>query len=100
MERIKQYVEIEQEPSPTESGKPPAYWPSSGSIRVENLSARYSKDGPDVLQDVTFEIQSGERVGVGEYQLIVAVESFDLIYGLKLAVPALGSHLSAWPSSA
>lgn len=33
---------IEQEPKNTTQGHPPAYWPSSGSLRVENLSARYS----------------------------------------------------------
>ncbi|KAG8882444.1 hypothetical protein FRB97_008260 [Tulasnella sp. 331] len=64
LERIKGYVEIEQEPKAKEAGKPPAFWPSSGSIRVEGLSARYSNDGPDVLHDVSFDIKSGERVGV------------------------------------
>ncbi|KAG9012444.1 hypothetical protein FRB94_006059 [Tulasnella sp. JGI-2019a] len=64
LERIKGYVDIDQEPAPTEAGKPPAYWPSSGSIRVEGLSARYSSDGPEVLHDVTFEVRAGERVGV------------------------------------
>jgi len=64
LERIKAYVDIVQEPKPTVMGRPPAYWPSSGSIRVEGLSARYSTDGPEVLRYVTFEIKSGERVGV------------------------------------
>ncbi|KAG8879706.1 hypothetical protein FRB97_001503 [Tulasnella sp. 331] len=64
LERIKGYIEIEQEPNAKDTRKPPAYWPSSGSIRVEGLSARYTKDGPDVLKDITFEIKSGERVGV------------------------------------
>jgi len=64
LERIEGYVNIEQEPKPTDGGKPPAYWPSSGSIRVENLSARYSTDGPEVLHSISFEIKSGERVGI------------------------------------
>jgi ABC-type multidrug transport system fused ATPase/permease subunit len=55
---------IEQEPKPTEAGIPAAYWPASGSIRAENLCARYSPDGPEVLHDLSFEIKSGERVGV------------------------------------
>lgn len=42
MERIDSYIKIEQEPKPTEGGQPPAYWPASGDLRVENLSARYS----------------------------------------------------------
>lgn len=49
-----------------EAGKPPAYWPSSGSLRVEALAAKYSTDGPEVLRDLNFEIKSGERVGVGK----------------------------------
>jgi len=64
LERIQQYLEIEQEPKPTESGIPPAYWPASGNLKVEKLSARYSPDGPAVLHDVSFEIKSGERVGI------------------------------------
>ncbi|KAF9029722.1 hypothetical protein BDZ89DRAFT_1065204 [Hymenopellis radicata] len=64
LERIQQYLSIEQEPKPTEPGTPPAYWPASGSLVVENLSARYSVDGPKVLQDISFELKSGERVGV------------------------------------
>lgn len=42
LERLQQYMEIEQEPKPVEGGVPPAYWPSSGELRVEKLSARYS----------------------------------------------------------
>ncbi|CCM03907.1 uncharacterized protein FIBRA_06058 [Fibroporia radiculosa] len=64
LERVKQYLEIEQEPKPTEHGVPPAYWPASGGLRVQSLSARYSPDGPRVLEDISFEIKSGERVGI------------------------------------
>lgn len=64
LERIQSYIESEQEAKPSEDGKPPAYWPASGTIRVEGLSARYSPDGPKVLQDISFEIKSGERIGV------------------------------------
>ncbi|EKM58631.1 uncharacterized protein PHACADRAFT_90147 [Phanerochaete carnosa HHB-10118-sp] len=64
LERIQQYLTIEQEPTPTDSGLPPAFWPVSGTLRVENLSARYSEDGPKVLHDISFDIKSGERVGI------------------------------------
>ncbi|KAJ7456632.1 hypothetical protein FB451DRAFT_1048362 [Mycena latifolia] len=64
LERIRGYVSIEQEPKPTAAGIPPAYWPASGKLSVEKLSARYSPDGPKVLHDISFDIQSGERVGV------------------------------------
>jgi ABC-type multidrug transport system fused ATPase/permease subunit len=64
LERIQSYLEIEHEPMATEGGTPPAYWPASGSLRVENLTARYSPDGPVVLNDVSFELQPGERIGI------------------------------------
>ncbi|KAJ4000261.1 hypothetical protein F5050DRAFT_1804229 [Lentinula boryana] len=64
LERIQDYISIEQEPKPKSEAVPPAYWPASGNLRVEKLSARYSLDGPRVLHDISFEIRSGERVGV------------------------------------
>ncbi|TCD71270.1 hypothetical protein EIP91_011749 [Steccherinum ochraceum] len=82
MERVEQYLTIEQEPKATGTGVPPAYWPASGDLRVEKLSARYSpvrtavffetsannaaalQDGPKVLHDLTFHIKSGERIGI------------------------------------
>ncbi|KAI9061281.1 P-loop containing nucleoside triphosphate hydrolase protein [Trametes sanguinea] len=64
LERIQQYLLIEQEPKPTPEGVPPAYWPASGQLEVENLSARYSQDGPKVLRDVSFQVAAGERVGI------------------------------------
>lgn len=66
LERIQQYLEIEQEPKSTPDGVPPAYWPASGTLAVERLSAKYSSDGPKVLHDISFEVNSGERVGIGE----------------------------------
>ncbi|EIN13023.1 P-loop containing nucleoside triphosphate hydrolase protein [Punctularia strigosozonata HHB-11173 SS5] len=64
LERIKDFIEIEQEPVPVPEGVPPAYWPNNGSLRVEDLCARYSPDTPEVLHNLTFELQSGEHVGV------------------------------------
>jgi hypothetical protein len=48
LERIEAYMNIDQEPKATDAGKPPAYWPASGALEVENLRARYSSDGPEV----------------------------------------------------
>ncbi|KZT28297.1 hypothetical protein NEOLEDRAFT_1145911 [Neolentinus lepideus HHB14362 ss-1] len=64
LERIQQYLRIEQEPEVTNSRVPPAYWPSSGDLRVEHLHARYSPDGPDVLHDISFHAKPGQRVGI------------------------------------
>ncbi|KIK54607.1 hypothetical protein GYMLUDRAFT_48525 [Collybiopsis luxurians FD-317 M1] len=64
LERIESYLTIEQEAKPSAAGNPPAYWPSSGDLRVERLSARYSPDGPEVLHEISFHVKSGERIGV------------------------------------
>ncbi|KAI0248983.1 hypothetical protein BJV78DRAFT_1276336 [Lactifluus subvellereus] len=64
LERMHSYINIEQERKPTKQGIPPAYWPASGDLKVERLSARYSLDGPKVLHDISFHIRSGERVGI------------------------------------
>ncbi|KAF8956519.1 multidrug resistance-associated ABC transporter [Flammula alnicola] len=64
LERIQGYIDIDHEPKPTKSGEPPAAWPTSGDLVVEKLSARYSQTGPTVLHDLSFHIESGQRVGV------------------------------------
>ncbi|KAJ7657296.1 hypothetical protein DFH06DRAFT_1269382 [Mycena polygramma] len=64
LERIHGYIHIEHEKAATNAGRPPAYWPASGDLRVEGLSARYSEDGPEVLHNISFHIKSGERVGI------------------------------------
>ncbi|KAI0746563.1 P-loop containing nucleoside triphosphate hydrolase protein [Daedaleopsis nitida] len=64
LERIQQYLQIEHEPESTPEGQPPAYWPASGKLEVEGLSAKYSVDGPKVLHDVSFEVAPGERIGI------------------------------------
>lgn len=94
LERVLSYINIEHEPKPTEGGAPPAYWPASGDLRVEKLSARYSTDGPEVLHDVSFHIKAGERVGVGEYCLRNLRYLDDYRYSLQLVVRAAEKVLS------
>ena len=55
---------IEQEPKPVQEKTPPAAWPTSGDLRVDGLTARYSPDGPKVLHGLSFTVKSGERVGI------------------------------------
>ncbi|KZT36420.1 P-loop containing nucleoside triphosphate hydrolase protein [Sistotremastrum suecicum HHB10207 ss-3] len=64
IERVKHFLEIDHEFDPKASGAPPAYWPASGELHVEHLSAKYSEDGPEALKDVTFSLRSGERLGI------------------------------------
>lgn len=83
LERIHGYVRIEQEPKATNSGIPPAYWPASGDIRVENLSSRYSLDGQKVLHNLSFHIKSGERIGVGEWNRLISPRPWVLMFDAK-----------------
>ncbi|WWC60298.1 uncharacterized protein I303_102867 [Kwoniella dejecticola CBS 10117] len=64
VERIEDYLVIDQEPKSTESKQPPAAWPTSGSIVLDKLSAKYSPDGPTVLDKLKVTIASGEKVGI------------------------------------
>jgi ABC-type multidrug transport system fused ATPase/permease subunit len=43
--------------------RPPAHWPQ-GHIEVKKLRIRYAPELPDVLQDLTFSIKAGEKVGI------------------------------------
>lgn len=62
-ERVNQYVETA--PVERKAGiYPDDSWPSQGRIAFKNISARYSQDLPDVLHDVSFQIEPGQRVGI------------------------------------
>lgn len=65
VERIKEYIEVEQEAQAIiPESRPPANWPSHGAIQFINYSTRYRVDLEPVLKNVTFTIQPGERVGI------------------------------------
>ncbi|KAK7005882.1 hypothetical protein R3P38DRAFT_3040178 [Favolaschia claudopus] len=69
VERVVEYLGLPQEPPAiNEHYRPPAYWPSSANndslIVAENLSVKYAPDLPSVLQDVSFRLKAGERVGL------------------------------------
>lgn len=59
---IVEYTEL-----PTESlegTRPPAAWPTEGSIEVDDLVVSYAPDLPPVLKGLTFSVNRNERVGV------------------------------------
>ncbi|KAG8905564.1 hypothetical protein FRB99_008669 [Tulasnella sp. 403] len=65
IERIGEYLDVEQEAPAISNKRPPAYWPSSnGGIVVENLVIRYAPNLPTVLKGVSFEVKPREKVGV------------------------------------
>ena len=63
-ERVKEYIEMKQEPSSRPEGEPPAAWPTQGDLKVTELSVKYSEDSPEVLNKISFEIKPSERVGI------------------------------------
>lgn len=42
MERVKEYIELPQEPPEFIEPRPPASWPTEGAIKCENLDIRYA----------------------------------------------------------
>ena len=60
-ERILEYEHLEQEPM-TLGQEAPATWPVGG-VTFQNACLRY-RNGPPVLQGVTFHVEPGERVGI------------------------------------
>lgn len=65
VERIKEYLDVEQEAPPViEDNRPPANWPAQGSVEFIGYSTRYRADFDYVLKGITFKIAPGEKVGV------------------------------------
>jgi ABC-type multidrug transport system fused ATPase/permease subunit len=65
VERIKEYLDVEQEAEAViESTRPAANWPSQGSVEFINYSTRYRPDLDPVLRDVSFKINPLEKVGI------------------------------------
>lgn len=65
VERLKEYLQIEQEP-PYEipETQPEDSWPQKGEIIVEDVSLRYAPDLPRVIKDVSFKVEPCHKVGI------------------------------------
>ena len=65
VERVKEYIEVEQEAKAIiDEARPAANWPSQGSIQFMDYTTRYRPDLEPVLKNLTFSVQPGERVGI------------------------------------
>ncbi|GJJ77882.1 hypothetical protein EMPS_10241 [Entomortierella parvispora] len=65
VERVAEYMDLEEEPDAIIAGsRPPASWPHSGEIIVDHLTMKYAPDTPEVIKDISFKINAGEKVGV------------------------------------
>ena len=66
VERVKEYSELKSEAEwdSTQDLKPPQDWPRSGGIQFVDYSTRYRPELDLVLKGLTFDIKSGENVGI------------------------------------
>ena len=65
VERVKEYIDVEQEaPAEIPEAKPPANWPSHGSVEFIGYSTRYRSDLDFVLKNVSFKVRAAEKVGI------------------------------------
>jgi len=66
IERVKHYSEIEVESAYTATDivTAPRGWPTAGRIEFNRICARYRPELPLVIENVTFTVQSNEKVGV------------------------------------
>lgn len=64
VERIKEYMGVENEAPWVTDKRPPADWPSRGEIWFNNYEVRYRPELDLVLKGITCHIKSTEKVGV------------------------------------
>lgn len=65
VERIKEYLEVEQEADAiVEDNRPPKGWPSEGSVEFINYTTRYREELDPVLRNVSFKIKPRQKVGI------------------------------------
>ncbi|KAF8030774.1 hypothetical protein BT93_D0071 [Corymbia citriodora subsp. variegata] len=65
VERVGVYIELPSEASAIiESNRPPPGWPSSGSIKFEDVVLRYRPELPPVLHGLSFSVAPREKLGI------------------------------------
>lgn len=65
VERVGTYIDLPSEAlGMVESNRPPPAWPSSGSIKFEDVVLRYRPELPPVLHGLSFTVSPSEKVGI------------------------------------
>jgi ABC-type multidrug transport system fused ATPase/permease subunit len=65
VERIKEYLDVEQEAAAiVEKNRPAPNWPSKGTVEFINYSTRYRQELDPVLRNLTFKIEAQEKIGI------------------------------------
>lgn len=64
IERIVEFMEIDQEAPAITSMRPPPQWPAQGAIEVKDLEVRYAADLDPVIRDLSFSVKPREKIGI------------------------------------
>lgn len=65
VERIEEYLKVDQEADAiVPNNRPARNWPTKGALKFVDYSTRYRPDLDQVLTNVSFNVQPGERVGI------------------------------------
>ncbi|TQS33488.1 hypothetical protein Golomagni_06165, partial [Golovinomyces magnicellulatus] len=65
MERVKEYLDVEQEAEAiVEDNRPAESWPEKGVVEFENYSTRYRPDLEPVLRNISLKMEAREKIGI------------------------------------
>ena len=64
VERVKTYASLHSEPGYKIENLPPINWPHVGHVSFRDVSLRYYPGGPQVLKNLTFDIQEKIKIGI------------------------------------
>lgn len=65
LDRVLEYIDMKKEAADEiPETKPLESWPEHGTIKFNGYSTRYSPDGQDVLKNLSFAIESKEKIGI------------------------------------
>lgn len=65
MERVKEYLDVEQEAAAiVEDNRPAPEWPDKGGVEFVNYSTRYRAELEPVLRNISLKINAKEKVGI------------------------------------
>ena len=64
VERVTYYTNLESEPGYKIKTLPPINWPHDGHVSFRNVALRYYPGGPQVLKNLSFEIQGKTKLGI------------------------------------
>ncbi|CEP08484.1 hypothetical protein [Parasitella parasitica] len=64
VERVVEFMEMDQEAPAITELRPPAEWPTKGQIDVKDLEIKYAADLDPVLKGISFSVKPQEKIGV------------------------------------